>query len=50
MLFMLKAPDVVVRRFISSYGVRAMLMDFLGARVFAQFQMLSKEFYDKRVA
>ena len=47
---MLKAPDEVIRRFISSYGVRSMLMEFFDARVFAQFQSLSREFYDKRVA
>ena len=47
---MLKAPDEVIRRLISSYGVRSMLMEFFDARVFAQFQSLSREFYDKRVA
>ena len=44
------APDEVTRRFISSYGVRTSLMEFFDARVFAQFQMLSKQFYDKRVS
>ena len=46
---MLRAPEEVTRRFIRSYGVRSMLMEILGARVFAQLQLLSKEFYDKRV-
>ena len=44
------APEDVIKRFIGSYGVRATLMSMFASRELAQAQLLSREFYTKRIS
>ena len=45
-----RAPEEVIQRFTGSYGVRTSVMSMFAPRELAQAQILSKEYYAKRIS
>ena len=45
-----KAPDSVIKRFLTSYGVRTSVLEFISPRKVTQAQILNREFYDLWIA